>query len=79
MTSVNELFTLYLRMSLIKRKPRKAIRITEAAKLIGCSSESIRTGAVGRFTTFKLNPQRRNSPLYCYEAEVMRFLEEVQQ
>ena len=64
-------------MPLIKRKPRKTIRISQAAKMIGCSPESIRTGSIGGFQTFKLN-DGRTSPLYCYEAEVIEFLRRVQ-
>jgi hypothetical protein len=58
----------------LKRKPRKQIRISEAARRIGCSKESIRTGAVGGFQTFKLN-DKQTSPLMCYEAEVAAFIE----
>lgn len=62
-------------MSLFKRKPKKVIRITKAAKIIGCSSESIRTGAVGGFLLFKLNPEKTTSPLLIFENELEAYLE----
>lgn len=62
-------------MALFKRKLRKAIRITAAAKIIGCSSESIRTKAVGDFQIFKLNPEKATSPLMMFEAELEAYLE----
>jgi hypothetical protein len=62
-------------MSLLKLKPRKRIRITKAAKMIGCSSESIRTGAVGPFKIFKLNPEKATSPFLMYEADLNEYLE----
>jgi hypothetical protein len=43
--------------------------------LIGCSSESIRTGAVGQFEMFKLNPDKVTSPWMMYEAELHDYLE----
>lgn len=60
-------------MALLKRKPRTTMRITEAARLIGCSSESIRTGAIGNFRTFKLKAAP-TSPVFCFRAEVEEFL-----
>jgi hypothetical protein len=62
-------------MSLIRRKPKKRIRISKAAELIGCSSESIRTGAVGKFRMFKLNPDKTTSPWMMYESELNDYLE----
>jgi hypothetical protein len=60
---------------LVRRRPRRAIRITKAAELIGCSSESIRIGAVGKFQLFKLNPDRATSPWLMYESELTEYLE----
>lgn len=62
-------------MALIRSKPKKTIRIRDAAKYIGCSSESIRTGAVGQFRIFKLNPGRVTSPWLMHEAELTAYLE----
>lgn len=62
-------------MSQVRRKPKKPIRISKAAEIIGCSSESIRTGAVGPFTLFKLNPDRVTSPWLTYQAELDAYLE----
>lgn len=62
-------------MSLLKRKPRKLLRVREAAAAIGCSSKSIRTGAIGNFTLIPLNPGRETTPLLVYEAEVVAFIE----
>lgn len=62
-------------MSLIRRQSRRAIRIRKAADLIGCSPESIRTGAVGNFTRFQLNPDKRTSPTMIYESELLDYLE----
>lgn len=62
-------------MALFTRKPKKVIRITRAAELIGCSSESIRTGAVGDFQIFKLNPKKQTSPLLIFEDELERYLQ----
>jgi hypothetical protein len=62
-------------MALFTRKPKKTIRITRAAKLIGCSSESIRTGAVGDFRLFKLNPDKATSPVMMFEEELHAYLE----
>lgn len=62
-------------MPLSRRKPRKVIKIREAAEAIGCSSESIRTGAVGDFTLFKLNPEKQTSPLLMYQAELDVYLD----
>lgn len=64
-------------MGLLKRKPRKAIRISEAARKIGCSSESIRTKRIGNFEMFRLT-DGPTSPLYCFEAEVDAFIARVQ-
>ena len=50
------------------------MRITAAAKLLGVSSESIRTGAVGNFQTFKLK-DARTSPVYCWAAEVKAYMQ----
>lgn len=66
-------------MSLVRRKRRKQIRITRAAKLIGCSSESIRTGAIGKFELFKLNPDSERSPWMMFEAELEAFLDRREQ
>lgn len=62
-------------MALIRSKVKKTIRVREAAKFIGCSSESIRTGAVGNFRIFKLNPDKATSPWLMHEAELEAFLE----
>jgi len=62
-------------MPLLHRKPRKAIRISKAAELIGCSSESIRSGAIGNFTLFKLNPDKPRSLWLMYEADLLAYLE----
>lgn len=62
-------------MALATRKKRKVIRVREAAEIIGCSSESIRTGAVGAFRTFKLNPEKTTSPLLMFEADLEAFLD----
>lgn len=64
-------------MSLIKRKPRKVIRITEAAKAIGVSSETIRNG-LGGFQLFKFDEDKLTSPLYMYEAELEQFLKKLE-
>jgi hypothetical protein len=60
---------------LVKRRPRRAIKISKAAQLLSCSSESIRTGAIGRFTLFKQDPAKRNSAWLVYEAEVIDFID----
>jgi hypothetical protein len=60
---------------LVRRKPIKRIKISKAAELIGCSSESIRNGRVGPFRLFKLNPDRVTSPWLMYEADLNAFLE----
>ncbi len=62
-------------MALYSKKPKKVIRITQAAELIGCSSESIRTGAVGDFRLFKLNPEKATSPVLMFEEELMAYLQ----
>ena len=62
-------------MPLFKKKPRKPIRISEAARLIGCSSESLRTGAIGNFRMFRMDPAKPNSPWMCYERDVLDFIE----
>lgn len=62
-------------MALIRSKLKKTIRMRKAAEIIGCSSESIRTGAVGKFRLFKLNPDRVTSPWLMHEAELTAYLE----
>ena len=65
----------YESTGLIRRKPVKKIRVTEAARRIGCSHDSILRGSVGNFKIHKLN-DKRNSPAYVYEADVERFLQD---
>jgi hypothetical protein len=60
---------------LVRRSPRRAIKIGQAAALLACSSESIRTGAIGRFKLFKQDPAKRNSAWLVHEAEVLDFIE----
>ena len=43
--------------------------------MIGCSSESIRSGAVGDFRLFKLNPDKTTSPMMMFEDELNNYLE----
>lgn len=64
-------------MGLYKRNPnpKKAIRITAAAEIIGCSAQAIRIGLVGNFKMFKLNPDRKTSPLLMYESELNHYLD----
>jgi hypothetical protein len=64
-------------MSLIRRKPTKKIRVSEAARLIGCSSKSIKRGAIGNFRLFRLKDSR-TSPYYVLAADVERFLEQIE-
>lgn len=60
-------------MSLMKtKKPRKKIRLKEAAEILGCSSQSILTGAVGNFKMVRLN-NKKTSPFYVFEADVLAF------
>lgn len=54
--------------------PGKMIRISQAARLLNCSKESIRTGKVGGFQTFKMNDKQK-SPLFVYEADVWAFID----
>lgn len=68
---------------MLKRKPRKTIRVRRAAEIIGCSSEAIRRGIIGLiypggvkpFTMFKLNPHVPTSPLLMFESELDEYLE----
>jgi hypothetical protein len=60
---------------LVRRAPKRAIKISKAAQMMACSSESIRTGAIGKFTLFKQSPTKRNSAWLVYEAEVLDFID----
>lgn len=56
-------------MGLVRREPRKRIRLAKAAKMIGCSTDTLLRWDL--FKTFKLNPEKRTSPWMVYEAEIL--------
>lgn len=68
-------------MSLIRRNTtpsfRKGdlIRLKDAAEIICCDSESIRTGKIGNFTLIKLN-DGKTAPIVVKKSEVDAFLAE---
>jgi len=56
-------------------RPRKLIKTNEAAKLIGCSSKSIKRGSYG-FQLFPQNPNSKRPVWMVEELEVKAFLED---
>ena len=44
--------------------------------MLSCSSESIRTGAVGDFKLVQMNPGKTTTPWLVAEAEVLAYIEQ---
>jgi hypothetical protein len=69
----------FLNMSLIRKSPTfkkgDLIRLKDAAEIICCDAESIRTGRIGNFTLIRLNDSK-TSPIVVKKAEVDKFLAE---
>lgn len=64
-------------MSLSARQPRKALRLTTAATLIGCGPDTALKILRDRgISLFKLRPEKANSPWMCWERDVLRLVEQ---
>jgi hypothetical protein len=59
-------------MGLVRREPRKRIRLAQAAKMIGCSTDTLLRWGI--FKVFKLNPDNKTSPWMVFEAEIHAYI-----
>lgn len=64
-------------MTLIKRTPKKRIKLAKAAEMLGCSTDTLLRQKT--FKVYKLNPDSKTSPWMCFEAEVLAHLEKTEQ
>jgi hypothetical protein len=65
-------------MGLLHRKPRKAIKVSEVAKILGCGRDTVKRIAKQEGWLMWSLTDGPTAPLYVYEAEVMAYLEKRQ-